>query len=662
MSSASLRPSVVHGAYPERAPTSHAGLDRLAQAIARLAPSPRLRSARLRAMAARVGQERDAARDLTDRVLNERVAELRRTLHRDANDAVAEQAFGLVSEVARRSLGMTPFDTQLIGGWVMWRGMLAEMATGEGKTLTATLPACVAALSGIPVHVVSVNDYLVERDAETMAPLYEALGLSVGTVTAQLGEARARRAAYACDVTYVSSKELVFDYLRDRAALERAGGARSGSQRRLRQSDLDRAGLVMRGLCFAVIDEADSVLIDEARTPVILSRVEGADEDERVYRQALLWSSRLDDGRDFVLDRRERSVQLTQAGCERARELTEPAGGVWARERRRLELLRHALSARLLFERDAQYLVHEGRIEIIDPNTGRRMPDRTWQAGLHQMIEAKEGCEISPRRSTLARITTQRFYARYLRLAGMSGTAREVAPELRAVYGLRTIPVPTHRPTRRRHLGERCHATADARLDAVVARVEGLHAEGRPVLLGTRSVAASEQLSARLREHGLEHALLNAREHRAEAEVIAGAGERGRITVATNMAGRGADIRLGPDVEGLGGLHVIAIERSEARRIDRQLYGRCGRQGDPGSVELATSLDDELALQGLPDAARAALARALGRGLPGAEVLSRSLMAMIQRIVEGRHASGRRELMQREDQLARALAFAGPGE
>jgi preprotein translocase subunit SecA len=594
--------------------------------------------------------------------LAERTAELRRGLRARSDGALVAPAFGLIRETARRTLGMEPFETQIMGGWIMWRGMLAEMETGEGKTLTATLPACVAALAGVPVHVVTVNDYLVERDAELMGPLYRRLGLRVGTVTEQNSNPSARREAYACDVVYVSNKQVAFDYLRDRVALAAGAASTGGRPSRLGQSDLDRAGLVMRGLCFAIVDEADSVLIDEARTPLILSRTEGGADEEAVFHEALEIASALVPGRDFVVDRRDRNVQWTSEGCERARQLACPRGGVWTAERRRLELLRQAASARLLFKRDEDYLVRDDRVEIIDPNTGRGMPDRAWEAGLHQMIEAKEGCPISGRRATLARITTQRFYSRYLRLAGMTGTAHEVSRELRSVYGLRSIRVPTRRPGARHDLGERFYATADERWHSVVERVRELHTRGRPVLVGTRSVASSEILSGLLAERGLPHELLNARQDRDEAEIIARAGECGRLTVATNMAGRGADVRLGPGAEALGGLHVIAVERSEARRIDRQLFGRCGRQGDPGSVELVSSLDDDIVMRWIPERLRVGIQRAAQRGVPLAAPVGRWVAACAQRAAEWRHARGRQELMRREEALERMLGFSGIAE
>jgi preprotein translocase subunit SecA len=637
-------------------------LDRVASGLvdvaARRAPSAR----RLHAFAGLVKRHGRHLEHRSDAHLQACATTLRRELRRHGlAEGLLVQCFALVREVAKRTLGMEPFDVQIIGGYVMSNGMLAEMETGEGKTLTATLPACSAALAGIPVHVVTANDYLVERDATLMAPLYEALGLSVGTVRDRDLDPESRRAAYGCDITYVTGKQLAFDYLRDRLL-------RGDRRARLKQ-DLERlrdgapaSRLLLRGLCFAIVDEADSILIDEARTPLLLSRTGSAAELERTCRQALALVAKLREGRDFLVDRREREIHLTGEGSSRVAKLASAAGGVWAGERRREQLVLQALQAEFLFGRDDHYLLREGQVEIIDPNTGRRMPDRAWEAGLHQMIEAKEGCEITGQRETLARISYQQFYRRYLRLAGMTGTAREVARELWSVYRLRTVEVPTHRPLRRQACGEHIHPSAEDKWRAIVERVGELHRGGRPVLIGTRSVAASEHLSPLLRAAGLQHELLNARQDRQEAEIIQGAGQPGRITVATNMAGRGADIRLGPGVEENGGLHVIATERSEARRIDRQLFGRCARQGDPGSFEMIGSVADEIVIRGAPELLRRVLARLAGGRSAVSQRLCRTLVSRAQRAVERRHARSRRELMKLEEYLQDALAFAGPAE
>jgi preprotein translocase subunit SecA len=567
----------------------------------------------------------------------------------------------LVREVAGRTLGERHFDVQLVGGRILLEGMVAEMQTGEGKTLTATLAACTAALAGVPVHVITVNDYLARRDAEWMSPVYSALGVTVGVVVHGMDHA-ARRAAYESDVTYVTNKEVAFDYLRDRLAI---GPRTSRTLLQLERlaGDETRAGkLVLRGLCYAIVDEADSVLIDEARTPLIISRGGDAGDERRVYTTALALADRLAAGRDYVIDERDRAVRLTEPGIVRLVEMTEPLTGVWAGRRRREELVRQALTARHLFQCDRHYLVRDEKVHIIDEFTGRLMSDRSWEHGLHQLIEVKEGCPVTAPHDALARISYQRFFRRYLRLAGMTGTAREMAAELWSVYRLPVVSIPPNRPLDRRRDRDRVYATADVKWRAVVRRIAGLHRKGRPILIGTRSVVASEQLSELLGAAELPHRVLNARQDKEEAEIIARAGEPGQITVATNMAGRGTDIRLAPGMAERGGLHVIATERHEAGRIDRQLFGRCGRQGDPGSYQAFVSLEDEIVAVYASPIARA-LARLAIRMLGRSGVRFASLVVRrAQRAAERLHSRGRRDLLEHDEHVETALAFAGRPE
>jgi preprotein translocase subunit SecA len=505
-------------------------------------------------------------------------------------------AFALAREAARRHTGMRHFHVQLLGGAAMMAGALAEMQTGEGKSLTALLPAVAAALSGRPVHIVTVNDYLARRDAELFRPVCNALGLTVGLI--EHGQPpQDRQRAYACDVTYCTNKELVFDYLRDRLAL----GARRGRARLLvdelfkTRLALHSQRLLLRGLHFAIVDEADSVLIDEARTPLILSGMPGeAENDAGLYETALDFARRLVPGEDFRVLANRKAIRLTAHGERRMAELTVGLQGLWAIRRAREELVQQALSALHFFRRDVQYIIADGKVQIVDEYTGRVMPDRSWERGLHQLIEAKENCAITERRHTLARITYQRFFRRYLHLCGMTGTAVETAGELRAVYGLRVVRIPTNRPLRRTNLGTQIFRTAPLKWNAVVDSVNAATRQGRPVLIGTRSVDASEHVGELLFKAGLQPVILNARQDRQEAEIVASAGQPARVTVATNMAGRGTDIQLHSAVREAGGLHVILTEYHESRRIDRQLFGRAGRQGDPGSYESIVALDDEL--------------------------------------------------------------------
>ena len=570
-------------------------------------------------------------------------------------------AFSLAREAASRHVGMRHFPVQLLGGAAMMNGALAEMQTGEGKTLTAVLPAVAAALMGRPVHVVTVNDYLAERDGELLRPVYRALGLTVGV--AKHGQPPAeRQRAYACDVTYCTNKELVFDYLRDRLTL----GSRRAGSRLLLDEVFGRAApgpsrrLLLRGLHFAIVDEADSVLIDESRTPLILSGPQGrSGDDEAIYDTALDLARTLVQGEDFTVLANEKAIRLTEAGEERIAGLASGLQGLWAIRRAREELLRQALSALHLFRRDTQYIVSDGKVRIVDEYTGRVMPDRSWEHGLHQLIEAKEHLTITQRNSTLARITYQRFFRRYLHLCGMTGTAMETSGEMRAVYGLRVVPVPTNRPLRRTDTGTVMFRTAEHKWRAVVDAALGATRRGRAVLIGTRSVEASEHVAALLSAAGIEAVVLNARQDRVEADIIAGAGQPRRVTVATNMAGRGTDIRLHPKVREAGGLHVILTEYHESRRIDRQLFGRAGRQGDPGSHESIVALDDELFRR---FAGRRSLRVATASFPPTPRVpgpVGRVLRAYCQFAAEQLHARARRLALGEEDRLRKALVFTG---
>jgi preprotein translocase subunit SecA len=662
-SSAALRPGIALGRYPQREDLRDGWLDRTAAGLAGFIRQRAYgRNPGHEEFLALVNAEGRQLASLGNQQIRELVPELRRRLYSEGmQEALVARVFAIAREVADRLLKMRPFDVQLLGGRVMLEGKIAEMETGEGKTLTATLPACAAALAGIPVHIVTVNDFLVMRDAAWMKPLYVFLGLRVGTITEGMAP-EARRAAYACDITYCTNKQLVFDYLKDRLMLGQESRHLHLQIEGLHAEYPRTSRLLLRGLCFVIVDEADSVLIDEARTPLIISNVGESAHEKQVYGEAVAIARQLASGLDFAIRPRERDIDLTERGKRRAAELAEPYGGVWIGPRRREELVRRALSALYLFQRDKQYLVRGDKVQIVDEYTGRVMADRSWERGLHQMIEAKEGCPISGQQETLARISYQRFFRRYLRIAGMTGTAREVARELWSVYRLSVVTIPTNRPVRRRGLADQVYVSVEAKWTAIVDSLRRLHAEGRPVLVGTRSVAASEHLSELLKAAELPHKVLNARQDQEEAEVIATAGGAGRITVATNMAGRGTDIRLGPGVADLGGLHVLATERHDARRIDRQLFGRGGRQGDPGSYQAIVSLADEIVQEQF--GARAAwLAKRLARGGDLAPPwLGRLLVGIAQRMAERHHASTRRELLRIDDHLSDLLAFTGRPE
>jgi preprotein translocase subunit SecA len=578
--------------------------------------------------------------------------------HPDLPDHEVARAFALIRELSHRVLGKRHFGVQIAGAFAMLKGMLAEMATGEGKTLTATLVAGTAALAGFPVHVVTVNDYLARRDAEQMGVLYRRLGLTVGIVlTGQSAEER--RNAYACDITYCTNKELAFDYLRDRILL---GQADSDLALKLEamHSDAPRAGqLRLRGLHFAIVDEADSVLIDEARTPLIISGQVESDFDAETIAAALALARQLAPEQDYFLSLEERRVFLTVSGQARIAAFAGARKGAWRSVVAREELARQALSALHLFRRGEHYVVTDGKVQIVDEYTGRIMPDRLWSDGLHQMIEHKEGCALSARRTTIARITYQRFFRRYRRLTGMSGTLQPVARELWRVYRIAVAAIPTHRPVQRRHLPDRVVATDREKWPVILARVAQLHGQGSPVLIGTRSVAASERASAELNAAGLPHTVLNATQDRNEAEIIAQAGERGRITIATNMAGRGTDIHLGEGAATLGGLHVIMTERHDARRIDDQLAGRSGRQGEPGCFQAILSLEDPLMEFDtgpiFSRLVRPAMAKA-------GDWVGRLALRLAQRRAEWLHARMRADLLRSDRSQTKTLAFSGRPE
>lgn len=651
--------------YPEREEKKEKWHDRLETFVSSLIV-PHL-PAKARSYKEMVERINSLGRDCTPMSLKEfqqASTELRKELRKDgySKDLVA-RSFALVREAASRTLQMRHFDVQLFGGLVLLDGMIAEMETGEGKTLVATLPACTAALAGLPVHVVTVNDYLAERDAEWMGPIYKALGLSVGVIKQGM-DPDSRRAAYNCDVTYCTNKEVAFDYLKDRITLwdrpsqlrlqlEKLGG---------RDSRVNR--LLMRGLHYAIVDEADSVLVDEARTPLIISENIDTAAEQDIYTQALAIAGQLVRREDFTVHDGDRNVELNQRGMVKIKEWPWESGTVGTNVEQRIELVKQALTALHIFELDKNYLVRDGKVQIIDEYTGRVMPDRSWERGLHQLIELKENCEVTERKATRARISYQRFLRRYRRLAGMTGTAREIKAEVWSIYRLRVVRIPTNRPLQRKYFPDRFYPTSEEKWNHVLNTVSIMHASGRPVLVGTKSVAASERLSSYLENANLEHRVLNARQDKEEADIVAMAGNPGGITVATNMAGRGTDIRISPDIIKLGGLHVIATERHDARRIDRQLFGRCARQGEPGSCEVIVSLEDEL-IAVHADKLMQGLASLLLKTF-GNSVMSRwfmgALFSKAQRKAERLHSRMRRDLLKMDEHVGDELAFTGRQE
>jgi len=534
-------------------------------------------------------------------------------------------------------------------------GMVAEMATGEGKTLAIAFAAATAALAHVRTHVVTVNDYLAERDARELAPLYGGLGLRSAGITPSVREAVQRSAAWRADVVYCSNKSLVFDYLRDRVGM---GQRRSPLHREIDRLE-GRAGPLLAGLEFGIVDEADSVLIDECRLPLVLSRERPALYEPEIFAAALELAACLRPSEHYEVSAAERRVELTEAGRAALAELAAGRGDFWAASRRRDDLVRQALAAQHLFRRDEHYLVRAGRIAIIDPSTGRAMPDRSWELGLHQMIDVKEGCAPSGGKETIARITYQRFFSRYHRLGATTGTAREVASELWRVYGLRALRVPRHRANRNKGQGTAICADIEQHTEQLIARVRARQQVQQPVLLATRTVAASDRLSNALSAAGLPHELLNARNEAAEAAIVAQAGEAGRITIATNMAGRGTDIKLGAGVELIGGLHVIVAECNASKRLDRQLIGRAGRQGDAGGHEFVLSLDDELLCNHSAEWLRARLSDLLSRAPGPGALLTSGLLRFVRWRLERRAARQRYLALQEDRRIGDALSFSG---
>ncbi|MCC7212966.1 MAG: preprotein translocase subunit SecA [Candidatus Brocadia sp.] len=499
-------------------------------------------------------------------------------------DNLLPEAFATVREASRRVLlapnpdspnrTMRHFDVQLIGGMVLHQGKIAEMATGEGKTLVATLPAYLNALTGKGVHVVTVNDYLAKRDRDWMTPLYEFLGLSAGAIQSNQAYDD-KKAAYLCDITYGTNNEFGFDYLRDNM--------------RIRTEEQVQ---ISRGLNYAIVDEVDSILIDEARTPLIISGP--AEESTEKYYLADKASRRLKAGKHFEIKEKERMAHLTEEGIEEVEKLLNVDSIYTDRNMEWPHYIEQSLRAHHLFKNDRDYIVKGGEVIIVDEFTGRLMEGRVWSDGLHQAVQAKEHQRIKEENQTLATITLQNFFRLYKKLAGMTGTAMTEAAEFDKIYKLEVVMIPTNKPMSRTNFPDRVYRTEKEKFDAIIKEIVEVHNTGRPTLVGTVSIEKSELLSEKLIREGIEHEVLNAKQHEREAHIVAKAGQRGNVTIATNMAGRGTDIVLGEGIAALGGLHIIGSERHEARRIDNQLRGRAGRQGDPGSSRFYVSLQDDL--------------------------------------------------------------------
>jgi len=605
---------------------------------------------------------------LSDEVLKEKTILFRGRLGKgESEKEILPEAYAAVRESARRTVKLRPFDVQIVGGLVLNNHSIAEMKTGEGKTLVATLPAYLNALHGKGVHIITVNDYLARRDAVWMGQIYAALGMSVGVINHDSsyrydaghvdvdkdrdmeGSFRVfheflrpctRREAYDADITYGTNSEFGFDYLRDNIAY---------SERELRQ----------RGHYFAIVDEIDSILIDEARTPLIISAPAGESED--LYRTFTRIAGSLDKEKDYTVDEKRKAIQLTDDGIDKAEKLlgieniyTE--GGI-----KYVHHLETAVRAKALFNRDKEYVVREGEVVIVDEFTGRMQPGRRWSEGLHQAIESKEGVAVQKESRTFASITYQNYFRLYDKLAGMTGTAKTSSEEFYKVYGLEVIEVPTNKPIVRKDQNDLIFQTEQGKFSALARHVKSLHQKGQPVLIGTVSIEKNELLSNYLRREGVPHEMLNAKNHEREGEIVAGAGQRGRVTVATNMAGRGVDIKLGgalatpalaQEVKDLGGLYVLGTERHEARRIDNQLRGRSGRQGDPGETQFFVSLEDSLMRIFAPDSLKSLMGRF---GIPEDEPIQNSMVSRAlesaQTKIEGFNFDSRKHVLEFDNVL-----------
>jgi preprotein translocase subunit SecA len=629
-----------------------------------------------RGLATQANKFEAAFEALSDEALGGKTAEFRARLKGGEQlDSLLPEAFAAVREAARRTLKMRHFDVQLIGGMTLHQGRIAEMRTGEGKTLVATLPAYLNALPGEGVHVVTVNEYLAQRDADWMAPVFRFLGLTIGVIrNSQSSEEK--RAAYACDITYGTNNEFGFDYLRDNLAY------------RLE----DR---VQRGLSFAIVDEVDSILIDEARTPLIISGP--ADESTELYLGInklvpMLTRQKEEDGPgDYSTDEKAKQVHITEAGHERVEQLMSEHGllreGESLYDAANIRLMHHlnaALRAHAIYKRDVEYIVRNGEVIIVDEFTGRTMPGRRWSDGLHQAVEAKEGVRVREENQTVASITFQNYFRLYKKLSGMTGTADTEAPEFLQIYGLEVVVIPTHRPMIRKDMPDLVHLTQQDKYKAIIEDLRDCVTRRQPVLVGTTSIESSELLAKMLKEQGVPHEVLNAKQHEREAHIVAQAGQPGAVTIATNMAGRGTDIQLGGnfdaeiadleaageavddarretlraawqqrhnEVLAAGGLHIVGTERHESRRIDNQLRGRSGRQGDPGSSRFYLSMEDTLMrIFGDPNRTKKLLQFA---GMKEGEVIESGMLTRqiekAQRKVEAHNFDIRKQLLMFDD-------------
>lgn len=664
MSSLLYKPNITHGEYPERKISTQNSFD---EALLKWFDSTKhivsYNHKKLSQYIEEVETIGNYYHRLQEQELLGKLASIRDHLHsKGLKHEYMIRCFAIIREIANIQLGMRPHNTQLMGAFVILNGRLAEMQTGEGKTLTASIAASTAALAGIPVHVITANEYLANRDAEKMMPLYQALGLTVTAIKDSMGQDEKKR-CYQANITYCTSNQVAFDYLRDYIAKNTQKGKNNYQQCDDNDSLLNNSqSTLLRGLCFAIVDEADSVLIDEAKTPLIIARENNNTIQEKVYQQALSLATQLTPQKDFKINNLNNSIHFTNEGKKNIEELTKHLDGIWTGKKNREYLVQLALSAKFLYIKDKHYLIKNNKIHIIDPNTGRVLADRTWERGVHQMLEMKEGCALSGFRETIARITYQTFFRRYLLLGGMSGTLKEVRSELNRVYGLNIVTIPTHKPCQRKNLNNQVFSTAKEKYNFIINQVMQAHKCKCPILIGTSTLKESEIISSLLSKEQLEHQVLNARQDEFEAEIIAKAGLLCHITVATNMAGRGTDISLGPGVKELGGLFIIATELNESKRIDRQLYGRCARQGDPGSHIGVYSLEDDFFTHFYSKFFLKCLHALLFRNVSLNYTLANLLISIPQNTIERKNKKIRLNLLQLDTKLNELMLFTGKVE
>ena len=645
-----LRDSVLSRSRAER-PLK--GLDKMVGALRLRIASRGSSIAPLLREAAQIDALAPTLRGLADRALDDRARELRALfVRRRFTDLDQRAALAVTREIARRETGEEAYPVQLAGAMGLLRGRIIEMATGEGKTLTASIAAPLLAWTHRHVHVFTVNDYLASRDAESRAPIYKRCGVTVGAIESQTPPDQ-RASIYAKGVIYGSPKQITADYLRDQLRVAPLGSPWSGRQTLMRMgpTGMESLGPIVPGLRAALVDEADAVLIDEGVVPLIIARSRREDDMASAYLAASQIARKLDEGPDYTVDLLRKKAELKRRGLERARAMwSKVPDPIFRAERRAGELVRQALVAEHCYKRGAQYEIVDGQVIIVDEYTGRFLHDRTWEHGLHQAVEAKEGLEVTADRETLARLSFQRFFRSYPFLCGMTGTVADSKKEMETVYRRAVVSIPTNRPVVRERRPMRLFARAEAKWNAITDEIERLSGEGRPVLVGTRSIEASQKLSERLDKRGVAHRVLNALNDAEEGELIALAGNSAAVTVATNMAGRGTDIKLDPKARAAGGLAVILTEMHGAKRIDRQFAGRAGRQGDPGSEQIFVSLEDEII-----DRQTGQLRRLVRPTGANAGFFGRQLFRQAQRRSEARDRRNRASVLRQDDWIDKHL-------